>query len=67
MSFEPVSPEEVSRAVPAEQRARFLGRARLLAERARARCASPVELELALRVLSVLCGATPPSARGSDS
>jgi hypothetical protein len=59
--------EEVSLSLPAEQRARFLGRARQLTERARASGASPLELELSLRVLSVLCGASTPSARGSDS
>jgi hypothetical protein len=65
--LEPRSLEEVSLSVPAEQRARFLGRARQLTERARASQASPLELELSLCVLSVLCGATTPGARGSDS
>jgi hypothetical protein len=62
-----VSIEAFSLAVPAENRARFLDRARLLAERARARRTSNVELELALRVLSVLCGAASSAARGIDS
>jgi len=56
-----VSIEEVSLTVPLEQRELFRGRARLSAERARAALASELELELALRVLSVLCGA----ARGA--
>jgi len=62
-----VSIEALSLAVPAEQRAHFLERAQKVAERARARRVSSVELELSLRVLSVLCGAASSSARGSDS
>jgi len=52
-----VSIEEVALTVPIEQRERFLGRARRIAERASATGASGLELELSLRVLSVLCGA----------
>ena len=62
-----MSIEEVSLAVPTEQRARFLHRARLVAERARVRRASGEELELSLLVLSVLCGAASSGACGSDS
>ncbi|HEY0465293.1 MAG TPA: hypothetical protein VGC79_13860 [Polyangiaceae bacterium] len=62
-----MSIEDFSLAVPAEHRARFLGRARLVAERARACRSSELELELALRVLSVLCGAARSVARGSES
>jgi len=61
-----VSIAEVSLAVPVEQRARFLDRARLVAERADACRASELELELSLRVLAVLCGAAS-DAHGSDS
>ncbi len=59
-----MSIEEASQAVPAEQRMSFLGRARRVAARARACQASEAELELALRVLSVLCGAASSGARG---
>ena len=62
-----VSIEEASLAVPVEQRVRFLARAALVAERARARRASPLELSLSLRVLSVLYGAASSVAHGSDS
>jgi len=62
-----VSIEAFSLAVPADRCARFLARAELVAERARARQSSDVELELALRVLSVLCGAPSPDACGTDS
>ncbi|MEI9936740.1 MAG: hypothetical protein WDO69_05905 [Pseudomonadota bacterium] len=53
--------------MPAERRARFLERATLVAERARACQSSEVELELTLRVLSVLCGAGASDARGGKS
>jgi len=59
-----VSIEAFSLSVPSEHRARFLERALLVTERARARRASLVELELSLRVLSVLCGAASIGARG---
>ena len=59
--------ESFSLAVPAEQRARFLDRARVIAERARVSGSSDLELELALRVLSVLYGAATLGARGGDS
>ena len=62
-----MSIESFSLAVPAEQRTGFLDRARVMAERARASGASDVELELALRVLSVLCGAGSSYTRGRDS
>jgi len=62
-----VSIEEASQAVPAEQRALFIARAEQVAERARARRSSEVELELALRALSVLHGAGRPGARGRES
>ncbi|HKO53442.1 MAG TPA: hypothetical protein VJV79_37290 [Polyangiaceae bacterium] len=62
-----MSIEALSLAVPAERRARFLSRALVVAERARACQSSAVELELALRVLSVLCGAVSSGAHGSDS
>jgi len=62
-----VSIEAFSLTVPAERRARFLERAALVAERARARRASELELELSLRVLSVLCGAASPGERGQHS
>ena len=62
-----MSLETFSLAVPAERRAHFLARARLVAERARVCQSSDVELELALRVLSVLCGAASSAARGIDS
>jgi hypothetical protein len=62
-----VSIEEVSLTVPVEHRARFLGRAQVVAERARARGASPLELELSLRVLSVLHGAASSGVHGSAS
>ena len=62
-----MSIQEVSLAVPVEQRARFLDSARLVAERARARHASELELQLSLRVLSVLHGAGASNGRGSAS
>jgi hypothetical protein len=62
-----VSIEEVSLTVPVEQRARFLDRAQLVAERARVRRAAAEELELSLLVLSVLYGAASSGACGSDS
>jgi len=62
-----VSIEEASRVVPAEHRARFLDRAQLVYERARASGSSELELALALRVLSVLCGAAATVAHGRDS
>jgi hypothetical protein len=62
-----VSIEAISLTVPVEHRARFLGRARLVAERARAGRSSELELELSLRVLSVLCGALSSGERGNDS
>jgi len=61
-----VSIEALSPSVPTEQRARFLERAQLIAERARARRASELELELALRVLSVLHGAGSAGACGKQ-
>jgi len=62
-----VSIEEASWAVPAEQRALFLVRAEQVAERARARRTSDLELELALRVLSVLYGAGTSGAHSRES
>ena len=62
-----MSIEAFSLSVPTEQRARFLERARCVAERARARQAADVELELALRVLSVLYGAASAGKCGRDS
>jgi hypothetical protein len=61
-----VSIELAALAVPAEQRARFLESARRIAERAEACRCSQVELQLALRVLSVLFGAGAAGARGTD-
>jgi len=61
-----VSIEEASLAVPLEQRPRFLGRAQLVQERARAAGASDVELALSLRVLSVLFGAAAPYLCGDE-
>jgi hypothetical protein len=52
-----VSIQAFSLTVPAEQRADFLERARLVAERALEGRSSELELELSLSVLSVLCGA----------
>jgi len=52
-----VSIETLSLTVPAERRAGFLARAARLVRRAEANRASRAELELALGVLSVLCGA----------
>ena len=52
-----VSIETLSRTVPPEQRADFLARAARLVQRAEVSRASSTELELALGVLSVLCGA----------
>ncbi len=51
-----MSIETLSLTVPAEQRGDFLARAARLVQRAEARRASRTELELALGVLSVLCG-----------
>jgi len=62
-----VSIEAFSLAVPAEHRARFVERAKRVAEQARVRRSSQVELELALRVLSVLCGAGAGGGLGRDS
>jgi hypothetical protein len=62
-----VSIEEASLAVPMERRACFVERALLVCERARACRASDEELELSLRVLSVLCGAASSGARASES
>jgi len=56
--------EQASLRVPPEARADFLTRAERVLALARAREASRTELELALAVLSVLCGAcvaSPPS------
>jgi hypothetical protein len=53
----PVPIETLSLTVPAEQRADFLARAARLVQRADSSRASRTELELALAVLSVLCGA----------
>jgi len=52
-----MSIETLSLLVPAEKRPVFLARAARVAERASASRASRTELELALGVLSVLCGA----------
>jgi hypothetical protein len=57
-----VSIETISLTVPAEQRAAFLAQAARLLQRAEARRASDTELELALGVLSVLCGAAKTAA-----
>jgi hypothetical protein len=62
-----VSIEEVSRAVPVEQLPHFLDSARLVVERARAHHASELELELSLRVLSVLHGAAQAGGRDIES
>jgi hypothetical protein len=62
-----VSIEAFSLTVPAEHRAGFLERARLLAERAHARRSSQLEFELSLRVLTVLCGAASPRGRDQNS
>jgi len=59
-----VSIEEVSRAVPVEQRARFLSEAQRVVARARAGGVSELELELSLRVLSALHGAGSSHAGG---
>ncbi|MEO6600292.1 MAG: hypothetical protein ABIQ16_10500 [Polyangiaceae bacterium] len=52
-----MSIEALSLTVPAEQRGDFLARASRLMQRAEASRASRTELDLALGVLSVLCGA----------
>jgi hypothetical protein len=62
-----VSIEQISLAVPVEQRARFLSSARLVVERARVGRTSELELELSLRVLSVLHGAAESVGHGSES
>jgi len=61
-----VSIEELSLSVPVEQRAHFMSRARFAAQRAREKRASELELELSLRVLSVLHGAASLAARGRE-
>ncbi|MES1173678.1 MAG: hypothetical protein ABUL62_05060 [Myxococcales bacterium] len=52
-----MSIETLSLTVPAEHRGEFLARAARLLERSEARGVSATERELALGVLSVLCGA----------
>jgi len=61
-----VSIEEVSLTVPEAQRERFLGRARLVSERAGVARATALEVELSLRVLAVLCGAASNAKRDSE-
>ncbi|HYQ03115.1 MAG TPA: hypothetical protein VER96_30790 [Polyangiaceae bacterium] len=61
-----MSIEELSLSVPVQQRAQFICRAELAAQRAREKRASELELELSLRVLSVLHGAAALAARGRE-
>lgn len=65
-----MSIERLLLTVPAEGRAHFAERAAALVQRAEANQASRTELELALGVLSVLCGAAATGKRpasGTDS
>ena len=57
VTLAPVSIQRLLLTVPAEQREHFAERAAALLQRAEANRASRTELELALGVLSVLCGA----------
>ena len=59
--------EQASLRVPPEARADFLVRAERVLTYARARAASRAELELALAVLSVLCGAAASDAPSDAS